>query len=96
MVSAGSCCPWLPSNESYFLPYQVMDYGYPQFTEAQILAEYIKTDAYKMEVRALRAGHQAPFQHALPSAQLCSTAFCHTSLAGTCHKALQRPAFSLA
>ena len=27
-----------------------MDYGYPQFTEAQILAEYIKTDAYKMEV----------------------------------------------
>ena len=27
-----------------------MDYGYPQFTEAQILEEYIKTDAYKMEV----------------------------------------------
>lgn len=29
---------------------QVMDYGYPQFTEAKILSEYIKTDAYKMEV----------------------------------------------
>lgn len=35
---------------------QVMDYGYPQFTEAQILAEYIKTDAYKMEVIS---GHSA-------------------------------------
>lgn len=29
-----------------------MDYGYPQFTEAQILAEFIKTDAYKMEASA--------------------------------------------
>lgn len=29
---------------------QVMDYGYPQFTEAKILSEYIKTDAHKMEV----------------------------------------------
>lgn len=27
-----------------------MDFGYPQFTEAKILSEYIKTDAYKMEV----------------------------------------------
>jgi hypothetical protein len=27
-----------------------MDYGYPQFTEARILSEYIKTDAYRMEV----------------------------------------------
>ena len=32
---------------------QVMDYGYPQFTEAQILAEFIKTDAHKMEVGTL-------------------------------------------
>ena len=31
---------------------QVMDYGYPQFTEAQILSEFIKTDAYAMEARA--------------------------------------------
>ena len=30
---------------------QVMDFGYPQFTEAKILSEYIKTDAHKMEVR---------------------------------------------
>ena len=29
-----------------------MDFGYPQFTEAKILSEYIKTDAHKMEVRA--------------------------------------------
>ncbi|KAK9805774.1 hypothetical protein WJX73_008271 [Symbiochloris irregularis] len=37
---------------AYELLDEVMDYGYPQFTEAQILAEYIKTDAYKMEVQA--------------------------------------------
>jgi hypothetical protein len=30
--------------------FQVMDYGYPQFTEAQILQEFIKTDSYRMEV----------------------------------------------
>lgn len=30
---------------------QVMDFGYPQFTEAKILSEYIKTDAHKMEVK---------------------------------------------
>ena len=30
---------------------QVMDFGYPQFTEAKILSEFIKTDAYKMEVQ---------------------------------------------
>ena len=35
-------------REGLFL--QVMDYGFPQFTEAKILSEYIKTDAYKMEV----------------------------------------------
>ena len=29
---------------------QVMDFGYPQFTEAKILSEFIKTDAHKMEV----------------------------------------------
>lgn len=29
-----------------------MDFGYPQFTEAKILSEFIKTDAYKMEVQA--------------------------------------------
>ena len=38
-----------------------MDYGYPQFTEAQILAEFIKTDAHKMEVRpAGRRSTQGP------------------------------------
>lgn len=26
-----------------------MDFGYPQFTEAQILSEFIKTDAYRLE-----------------------------------------------
>ncbi|EFJ52801.1 hypothetical protein VOLCADRAFT_108841 [Volvox carteri f. nagariensis] len=33
----------------YELLDEVMDFGYPQFTEAKILAEYIKTDAYRME-----------------------------------------------
>lgn len=28
----------------------MMDFGYPQFTEAKILSEFIKTDAYRMEV----------------------------------------------
>eukprot|EP00959_Pyramimonas_sp_CCMP1952_P122615 2563364-Pyramimonas_sp.AAC.1 len=27
-----------------------MDFGNPQFTEAQILSEFIKTDAHQMEV----------------------------------------------
>lgn len=33
-----------------------MDFGYPQFTEAKILSEFIKTDAYRMEVGAGAAG----------------------------------------
>lgn len=35
----------------YELLDEVMDYGFPQFTEAKILTEYIKTDAHKMEVQ---------------------------------------------
>ncbi|KMZ65316.1 AP-1 complex subunit mu [Zostera marina] len=34
----------------YELLDEMMDYGYPQFTEAKILSEFIKTDAYGMEV----------------------------------------------
>lgn len=34
----------------YELLDEVMDFGYPQFTEAKILSEFIKTDAHKMEV----------------------------------------------
>jgi AP-1 complex subunit mu len=37
---------------AYELLDEVMDFGYPQFTEAQILSEYIKVDAYKMAVQA--------------------------------------------
>lgn len=33
----------------YELLDEMMDYGYPQFTEAKILGEFIKTDAYRME-----------------------------------------------
>ncbi|GMP57895.1 hypothetical protein CsSME_00021782 [Camellia sinensis var. sinensis] len=28
----------------------MMDFGYPQYTEAKILSEFIKTNAYRMEV----------------------------------------------
>ncbi|KAL6618861.1 hypothetical protein ACP70R_034000 [Stipagrostis hirtigluma subsp. patula] len=34
----------------YELLDEMMDFGYPQYTEAMILSEFIKTDAYKMEV----------------------------------------------
>lgn len=37
---------------AYELLDEVMDFGYPQFTEARILSEYIKVDAYKMAVQA--------------------------------------------
>eukprot|EP00245_Coleochaete_scutata_P008834 TRINITY_DN2786_c0_g1_i1.p1 TRINITY_DN2786_c0_g1~~TRINITY_DN2786_c0_g1_i1.p1 ORF type:complete len:429 (-),score=104.82 TRINITY_DN2786_c0_g1_i1:359-1645(-) len=36
----------------YELLDEMMDFGYPQYTEAKILSEFIKTDAYKMEVSA--------------------------------------------
>ncbi|KAK9714682.1 hypothetical protein RND81_06G111900 [Saponaria officinalis] len=34
----------------YELLDEIMDFGYPQFLEANILSEFIKTDAYRMEV----------------------------------------------
>ncbi|CAA6661190.1 unnamed protein product [Spirodela intermedia] len=34
----------------YELLDEIIDFGYPQFTEAKILSEFIKTDAYRMEV----------------------------------------------
>jgi hypothetical protein len=58
-----------------------MDYGYPQFTEAKILAEYIKTDAYRMEVGAV--GVQKGGPHGVGAAG-------HGSGAGT-NGGLQRP-----
>eukprot|EP00271_Cylindrocystis_brebissonii_P010391 TRINITY_DN26570_c0_g1_i1.p1 TRINITY_DN26570_c0_g1~~TRINITY_DN26570_c0_g1_i1.p1 ORF type:complete len:429 (+),score=86.59 TRINITY_DN26570_c0_g1_i1:383-1669(+) len=33
----------------YELLDEMMDFGYPQYTEAKILSEFIKTDAYRME-----------------------------------------------
>lgn len=33
----------------YELLDEIMDNGYPQYTEAKILSEFIKTDAYRME-----------------------------------------------
>lgn len=34
----------------YELLDEIMDFGYPQFTEAKILSEFIKTDAYRLEL----------------------------------------------
>ena len=34
---------------SYELLDEMMDFGFPQYTEAKILSEFIKTDAYRME-----------------------------------------------
>ena len=34
----------------YELLDEMMDFGYLQYTEAKILSEFIKTDAYKMEI----------------------------------------------
>ncbi len=36
---------------AYELLDEVMDFGYPQFTEAQVLSEYIKVNAYKMAMQ---------------------------------------------
>ncbi|RRT57187.1 hypothetical protein B296_00011155 [Ensete ventricosum] len=37
-------------EKEYELLDEMMDFGYPQYTEAKILSEFIKTDAYRMEV----------------------------------------------
>lgn len=34
----------------YELLDEIMDFGYPQFTEAKILSEFIKTDSYRLEL----------------------------------------------
>lgn len=53
---------------------QVMDYGYPQFTEAKILSEFIKTDAYKMEVATclLHGGSHLPCLESTHTFARCS------------------------
>lgn len=33
---------------------EVMDFGYPQFTEAKIMSDYIKTDAHKADVHEVK------------------------------------------
>ena len=33
---------------------EVMDFGYPQFTEAKIMSDYIKTDAHKADVHDVK------------------------------------------
>ena len=51
---------------------QVMDYGFPQFTEAKILSEYIKTDAYKMEVPLLLSSQRSRNQCLAEHDSCCS------------------------
>lgn len=45
MVAKILLCIW-----QYELLDEIMDFGFPQYTEAKILSEFIKTDAYRMEV----------------------------------------------
>ena len=75
---------------------QVMDFGYPQFTEAKILSEYIKTDAHKMEVsmEPLPLNLPAPTESCLLPRQLLCTACPRTAV---CSSHLRRsPPFSAA
>ena len=39
----------------YELLDEMMDFGYPQYSEAAILSEFIKTDAHKLEVSEVKA-----------------------------------------
>lgn len=54
---------------------QVMDFGHAQFTEAKILSEYIKTDAYKMAVGAccpvVGVGPSCSWRPCLPAGRSC-------------------------
>lgn len=53
----------------YELLDEVMDYGYPQFTEGPILREYIKTEAHKLEdtIGQFLAGQRTGAQVTPPS-----------------------------
>ncbi|KAK9119788.1 hypothetical protein Scep_017881 [Stephania cephalantha] len=48
--NAASLLLFLHRLVDYELLDEMMDFGYPQYTEAKILSEFIKTDAYRMEV----------------------------------------------
>ncbi|KAL0364192.1 UNVERIFIED_CONTAM: AP-1 complex subunit mu-2 [Sesamum angustifolium] len=48
--NAASLLLFLHRVVDYELLDEIMDFGYPQYTEAKILSEFIKTDAYRMEV----------------------------------------------
>ncbi|KAG5610364.1 hypothetical protein H5410_021645, partial [Solanum commersonii] len=48
--NAASILLFLHRVVDYELLDEIMDFGYPQYTEAKILSEFIKTDAYRMEV----------------------------------------------
>ncbi|CAL5364264.1 unnamed protein product [Camellia sinensis] len=63
--NCGKCCPKVfkhyfeeleeePLRHNFVVVYELldemMDFGYPQYTKAKILSEFIKTDAYRMEV----------------------------------------------
>ncbi len=66
-----------PANADCCLMLQVMDFGYPQFTEAKILSEYIKTDAHKMEVSNHR---ERGFPEGLCCTMCASTHSCNSAL----------------
>ena len=61
-----------------------MDFGYPQFTEAKILSEYIKTDAHKMEVRYSTTALLTSLDWCPASSLLLAEEWRHTGLCQNC------------
>jgi AP-1 complex subunit mu len=50
LIYLGKMLNYFVLGWQYELLDEIMDFGYPQYTEAKILSEFIKTDAYRMEV----------------------------------------------
>jgi AP-1 complex subunit mu len=50
LIYLGKMLNYFVLGLQYELLDEIMDFGYPQYTEAKILSEFIKTDAYRMEV----------------------------------------------
>ncbi|XP_045833326.1 AP-1 complex subunit mu-2-like isoform X1 [Trifolium pratense] len=49
LIHLGKMLNYFVLGWQYELLDEIMDFGYPQYTEAKILSEFIKTDAYRME-----------------------------------------------
>ncbi|CAI6002033.1 unnamed protein product [Closterium sp. NIES-65] len=54
----------------YELLDEIMDFGYPQFTEAKILSEFIKTDSYRLELSTPKPNIAAVTKRRVPGCGL--------------------------